>query len=103
TGSCIADCATCGQYVCDACNNVDGGVAVSRCEPQDAAAFAECLAGFSRCPCPSDEHDCPGNNQTCVSNLCFECGEPDADTNGLDCNVGTHTCKIDPGHLGNCF
>ena len=103
-GSCVATCAGCsaGVYACDACN-ADGGLAVLRCEPEDASAFGECLAGFSRCPCPSDQGNCFSNNDTCVGNLCYECGDPAVNTTGLDCKVGTHTCKTDPAHLGNCF
>ncbi len=102
---CVNSCGMCtgAPFICDACLG-NGTPAVARCEPQDAAAFSECLAGFSRCPCPSsDAGQCPGDNQTCTSGQCFECGEVDAgnvdDTEPCKTGTGSHQCKSDSSYV----
>jgi hypothetical protein len=75
---------------------------VSVCEPQDAAAFSACLSGETRCTC-ADQSDCPGANQTCNGNMCFECAEVDAGNNMSPCKSGGGAkCKLDPGNFGKC-
>ncbi|MEO8875504.1 MAG: hypothetical protein ABI461_07955, partial [Polyangiaceae bacterium] len=90
---------------CDACNT-SGGVALSRCEPEDAAAFVECLRGLNRCACPAgDVSKCPGTNQTCENLQCFECGEPDGGgQQSHQCKkTGPNSkCQATSGTFGSC-
>lgn len=95
TGTCVADCtANCFDGVtfdtryCNACFS-DGGAAVAVCVPADPTSVSACLAGFSRCPCPTNVSQCPGAYQTCENNECFACGEPDAGNDGHGCKGGT--------------
>jgi hypothetical protein len=92
TQSCIGSCYPgCVGFVfeCNACG-ADGGLALARCEPEDAAAYAECLGGLDRCACATGNASaCPGGNQTCENNECFECGEPDGGNQvGHSCESG---------------
>jgi hypothetical protein len=101
---CVNGCGLCGSgtFECDGCFG-DGGLSVSVCEPEDAGAFSSCLSGQTRCPC-NDQGNCPGSNQTCNGNMCFECGEVDAGNNNDVCKSGGggHMCKQDPGNFGKC-
>ena len=100
---CISSCSLCvgSTFQCDACFS-DGGNSLSVCEPEDASAFASCLNSQTRCPC-TDQNSCPGPNQTCNGNMCFECGEVDAGNNMSPCKIGgAAKCKLDPGNFGKC-
>jgi hypothetical protein len=96
-GSCFPACVG-ATFQCDACGT-DAGVALSRCEPEDASAYAECLVGLNRCPCSTGSASaCPGMNQTCENDVCFECAEPDAGDQGHACEQSGKTCRAD----GSC-
>lgn len=102
-GICVNDCTTCVSDAgaldvryCNACFD-DGGPAIAVCVPSDPASVASCLAGYTRCPCPTSVSDCPGPYQTCESNECFACGEPDAGNDGHNCKGGTGGKNCDTG------
>jgi hypothetical protein len=111
TGTCGADCVSCGDpvecFVCD----INHQNPLGTCEPNDPGSY--CLSdnyagvyldggqGY-HCGCGTTP-DCPGGDQVCLynvtaaTNTCFTCGEAQVPTQGAMCKSGGH-CNVPKAH-----
>lgn len=90
--ACASACAA-NPVECFACSN-GNQLAVARCQP--AASPAACIGGsLNRCTC-NNAANCPGGNQSCVSQQCVACGEPNSNNAGCKgnqrCDAQKYTC-----------